>query len=202
MPYATPMDRETLQFYESRGREWAASHPPGSYGRELDAFLDMLAPGATILELGCGDGRDAEHMIARGFAVLPSDGSPGMAKLASERLGRDVPVMRFTELEAAEAFDAAWCQSSLLHAGEAELPGILARVHRALKPGGWHWASYKGGEGGGRDAFGRFFSYLPRRRLEAAYTAAAGWTELVVVSGKGHSFGGTPTTWHNVLARK
>ena len=196
------MDRETLQFYESRGREWSASHPPGSYGRELDDFLDMLAPGATILELGCGDGRDAERMIARGFTVLASDGSPGMATLASERLGRAVPVMRFAELEATDAFDAAWCQSSLLHAGEAELPGILARVHRALRRGGWHWASYKGGHGGGRDAFGRFFSYLPRERLEAAYRTTADWADLAIVSGQGHSFGGEPTTWHNVLARK
>jgi SAM-dependent methyltransferase len=196
------VDRETLHFYESRGREWSASHPAGSYGTELDDFLDMLPPGAMVLELGCGDGRDAEHMIARGFAVFPSDGSPGMAALASERLGRAVPVMRFTELEAADAFDAAWCQSSLLHVGEIELPGVLARVHRALRPGGWHWASYKGGHGGGRDEFGRFFSYLPRTRLETIYSAAAKWTDLVIVSGEGHSFGGAPTPWHNVLARK
>ena len=54
------MDRQTLEFYELRGREWADAHPPGSYGRELDTFLDRLAPGAAILELGCGDGRDAE----------------------------------------------------------------------------------------------------------------------------------------------
>jgi len=196
------MDGRTLEFYETRGKEWAEAHPPDSYGRELDSFLDRLPPGATILELGCGDGRDAERMIARGFTVLASDGSPGMATLASERLGRAVPVMRFAELEATDAFDAAWCQSSLLHAGEAELPGILARVHRALRRGGWHWASYKGGHGGGRDAFGRFFSYLPRDRLEAAYRTAADWAELVIVSGRGHSFGGAPTTWHNVLARK
>ena len=196
------MDPATLHFYESRGREWAASHPPGSYGRELDEVLDMLDPGALSLELGCGDGRDAERMLARGFTVLPSDGSPRLATLASERLGRDVPVMRFSELEATEVFDAAWCQSSLLHAAEAELPAILARVHRALKPGGWHWASYKGGHGAARDEFGRFFSYLPRRRLEAAYRGAADWAELVIVTGEGHSFGGTTTTWHNVLARK
>src|SRR5690606_40231029 len=56
------------------------------------------------------DGRDAEYAIARGFDVHPSDGSPNMARLAGERLGFDVPVLRFSELEAVEAFDAVWCQ--------------------------------------------------------------------------------------------
>jgi SAM-dependent methyltransferase len=196
------MDSRTLEFYETHGKEWAHAHPPGSYGRELDAFLDRLAPGATILELGCGDGRDAARMIERGFDAHPSDGSPGMAALASERLGRDVPVMQFYELEAVAEFDAVWCQSSLLHIAEDELPGTLARIHRALKPGGWHWASFKGGQGGGRDQFGRFFSYLPADRLEAAYRTAGHWAELTLSSGEGFSYGGAPTPWHNVLARK
>jgi hypothetical protein len=110
--------------------------------------------------------------------------------------------MQFYELEAVAEFDAAWCQSSLLHVPEDELPGILARVHRALKPGGLHWGSYKGGQGGGRDQFGRFFSYLSAERLEAAYREAADWSELTVTSGDGFSFGGAPTPWHGVLARK
>ena len=196
------MDRRTLEFYETHGREWSAAHPPGAYGRELDDFLDRLAPGAAILELGCGDGRDAERMIERGFKVHPSDGSPGMAALASERLGHEVPVMQFYELVAVEAFDAAWCQASLLHVPEDELPGVLARIHRALKPGGWHWASFKDGDGGGRDRFGRFFSYLSADRLEAAYRAAAPWARLEILSGDGFSYGGEPTPWHDVLARK
>jgi len=196
------MDRETLEFYEHRGREWAAAHPLPAQSPQLDPFLDLLAPGSRILELGCGDGRDAERMIARGFEVHPSDGSPRMAQLASERLGRDVPVMRFAELDAVEAFDAVWCQATLLHLPERELPAVLARIHRALRPGGRHWASYKGGEGGGRDPHGRFFSYLPADRVEAAYRAAAPWAEFEISTSDGFSFGHVPTPWHNVLARK
>jgi len=195
------MDRETLDFYENRAAEWAdARH--FDYNARLDEFLERLAPGARILELGCGDGRDAAQMIARGFEVDASDGSPVMARLAGERLGREVPVMEFGELDAQEAFDAAWCQASLLHLAEAELPGVLTRIHRALKPGGLHWASYKGGDGGGRDQFGRFFSYLPAARLEAAYREAAPWAELSIETLDGFSFGGAPTPWHKVLARK
>jgi len=141
-------------------------------------------------------------MIERGFEVHPSDGSPHMAALASARLGRRVPVMEFGQLEAVARFDAAWCQASLLHAAEDELPGILARVHRALKPGGLLWASFKGGSGAGRDEFGRFFSYLPGERLDAAFRAAAPWAELSLETRDGSSYGGQPTAWHEVLARR
>ena len=195
------MDRETLRFYEGRADEWAAALP-FDYSPQLDGFLDRLEPGARILELGCGDGRDAARMTERGFNVSPSDGSPRMAELASERLGRAVPVMRFDELDADAEFDAVWCHASLLHLREEALPGVLARIARALRPSGWHWANFKGGSGGHRDDFGRFYSYVPLDRLEAAYRAAACWAELDITSEEGSSFGGTPTRWHEVLARK
>ena len=196
------MDRETLQFYEGRGREWAEALPQSGASPQLDHFLDRLPAGARIFELGCGDGRDAEHMIARGFDVHPSDGSPQMAGLASRRLGLEVPVMRFDELDSVEAFDAVWCQAPLLPLREEELPAILARIHRALRPGGMHWASFKGGECGGRGAHGRFYGYLPAARLETAYRQAAPWSELGISTYDGFSFGHVPTPWHNVLARK
>ena len=195
------MDAATLDFYEHRAAEWAA-HLPFKHSPRLDPFLDRLPPGAAILEMGCGDGRDAAHMIARGFEVHASDGIPAMARLASERLGREVPVMRFAELDAVKAYDAVWCQASLLHVAEEDLPGVLARLHRALRPGGWHWASYKDGTGGGRDEFGRFFSYLPAERLEAAYRDAAPWAELEIGTGAGLRHFSSPTLWHHVLARK
>lgn len=199
------MDPQTAEFYRTRSREWAAALPH-ELRPELDLFLDSLPPGVRILELGCGDGRDAQRMIARGFTMDTSDGVPEMAQLASERIGRTVPVMLYEELEADGLYDAAWCHASLLHVPLVELPGILARIHRALKPGAPFYANYKG-EGGhhqtnGRDDFGRFYSYLSIADLEAAYRAAADWADLGFVTTQGGSFGGTPTVWHAVTARK
>src|SRR5690606_33552499 len=195
------MDRATLQFYQQRASEWAA-HLPHEHSPLLDPFLDRLPPGGTILEMGCGDGRDAAWMTSRGFDVHASDGTPAMARLASERLGREVPVMDFAELDAVEAFDGVWCQASLLHLSEAELTPALMRIHRALRPGRWHWASFKDGNGGAGDAAGRFFSYDPGGRLEAAYRAAGAWAELTITTQEGESFFRGPTMWHAVLACK
>lgn len=198
------MDPKTLEFYQTRSAEWASALPH-DWGPELDAFLDLLEPGATILELGCGDGRDTQHMLARGFDVRPSDGSPEMARLASERIGRAVPVMRFEDLDEVEAYDAAWCHACLLHVPRADLPAIIRRVHRALKPGGWHFANFKGDVGGDdsghRDDFGRYYNYMSEAALREAYSVVD-WQKLRTEQLVAGSYGGGPIPWVKVLARR
>lgn len=195
------MDLQTAEFYRTRAEEWAAS-VDSRWNIAVDPFLDLLEPGARILDLGCGDGRDSERMIERGFTAEPSDGVPEMAALASRRLGFEVPVMRFDELAAKNRYDAVWANATLLHIPLTDLPGILARIYNALVPGGLHYASYKGGEGGARDGFGRFYSYVPLDDLEAAYRASGPWSELSIETRDGHSFGGAPTVWHGVSVHK
>jgi SAM-dependent methyltransferase len=195
------MDPQTRHFYATRAEEWAAALPH-TVAPRLDPFLDLLPAGARILDLGCGDGRDAAHMEARGFAVDATDGVESMVTLTSQRLARPARLMRFDELEASVEYDAVWAYAALLHVPLAELPGIIARVHRALKPGGWHFASFKGGDGGHRDPFGRFYSYLPRPDLESAYSAACDWSHCHFETEMGGSYGAGPTPWHFVTARK
>jgi SAM-dependent methyltransferase len=71
--------------------------------------------------------------------------------------------MRFDQLEESAAYDGVWASASLLHAPAAELTSDLARIHRALKPGGLFVASFKAGNGEGRDMFGRYYNYPMRR---------------------------------------
>jgi len=195
------MDNKTFEFYSTRGAEWA-EHLRNGWRPQLDSFLDRLATGARILELGCGDGRDAARMIERGFNVHPTDGVPEMARMASERLGREVDVLPFDRLEAQEAYDAVWAHASLLHVEQAELPGILKRVHRALRPGGWHFANYKGGTGGHRDKFGRYYNYMSEAGLRDAYEAAATWSSFEIEASEGGGFDGVRLTWLAVTVRR
>jgi len=197
----TAYDVATLAFYESQARVYAAEARDGPSSR-LDAFLRLLRPGARVLELGCGDGRDSEAMLAQGFDVEATDGAAPMASRAEARLGRRVRVMRFDELVAVEAYDGVWASASLLHAPRSALPGILARIHRSLKPGGFHAASYKAGEAEGRDGLGRYFNYLAADRLVAAYDAAADWDVLSVESHMGGDYLGGSRPWTTIMVRR
>lgn len=194
-------DARTLAFYAEEAPVYAASGPSG-VSCHLDRFLDRLSAGAEILELGCGGGRDAAHMIARGFAVDPTDGVAEIAAQAEARIGRPVRVMRFGELDAAGRYDAVWAAASLLHVPRRDLPDVIARIHRALKPGGLHFASYKGGGSEGRDRFGRYFNYLTRAQLESLYREAAMWDLFDISEGAGGGYDGGQGPWVQITVRR
>jgi SAM-dependent methyltransferase len=145
-----------------------AAAPRGA-SRFLAAFLDMLPANSRILE----GGRDTEAMMAAGFDVDPTDGTPEIAQQAEWRLGRRVRVMRFDELDEDGTYDAVWASASLLHVPRTALPRVLKRIFEALKPGGLHFASYKAGGTEGRDSYGRYFNYLSPEDAADAYGRSA-----------------------------
>ena len=194
-------DCATLEFYATEAPVYVASGKDGT-SRWLAQFMGRLPVGARVLELGCGGGRDAEAMMAAGFAVRATDGSPAIAAKAAERLGRTVEVLRFDELTVVAAFDAVWASASLLHVPRPALPDVLARIYRALVPGGLHFASFKGGGTEGRDRFGRYFNYLDRAALMAAYTASVPWEIVSVVDATGGGYDNGQGPWLAITVRR
>lgn len=194
-------DQATLNFYADEAPVYVASGK-GGVSRWLDDFAEALPAGARILELGCGGGRDAEALLARGFDVDATDGTPAMAAKAAERLGRPVRVMRFDELSDESAFDAVWANASLLHVPRAALADVLALILRALKPGGLHFATYKAGGSAGRDRLGRYFNYPDRAALIAAYARSGDWDILAVTEYIGGGYEGGQGPWIAITARR
>ena len=194
------MDDATLQFYRDNAASYAAwAKTPST---RLTSFLGLLPQGASILELGCGAGNHAAEMLAKGFVVRATDGSPEMAETASRRLNHPVEAMRFDELDARAAYDGVWASACLLHVPRDELTGILARIHHALKPGGVFYASYKIGEGDGRDSLGRYYNYPSEEWLQATYAASGAWQMLKSDTSEIKSFDGTPDTLLHLVMRK
>ncbi|MEO1967509.1 MAG: class I SAM-dependent methyltransferase [Sphingomonadaceae bacterium] len=193
-------DPATLSFYEGQAQQYTASfgQRPSRY---LDGFLDRLEPGCTILELGCGGGRDAARMIERGFVADATDGTAAMAAKARERFGIAVRRMRFDELDAEAVYDAVWANACLLHVARIDLPAVLSAIHRAIKPGGWHFASYKLGDGKGRDLLGRLHNFPDRRWLEDAYRMAS-FAIVECEQFRGEGADGTVRDWLALTVRK
>ncbi|NQX95205.1 MAG: class I SAM-dependent methyltransferase [Erythrobacter sp.] len=194
------IDPATLEFYTSRAPHYTYTSAQ-SHSVELDPFLDRLEPGSLVLELGCGAGQDSDRMRQRGFAFEATDGVPAMVKKANERFDLDARVMRFDELAERARYDAIWAHATLLHCPRAELPGVLARIHRALKPGGWHFASYKLGDGEGRDLLGRLHNFPSVDWILQLYEKA-GFALIDYPVGPGRAADGTQRDWIHLTVRK
>ena len=194
------MDRDTLQFYRRNAEAYAGwAKAPSA---RLKEFMALLPPGGSILELGCGAGNHSAEMLAAGFKLRVTDGSPEMADIASRRLGHPVEAMLFDELDDHEAYDGVWASACLLHVPRHELAGILGRIRRALKPDGVFYASFKIGEGDGRDSLGRYYSYPSPEWLLATYATAGPWDEVSSATSEIKSFDGAPATMLHRVMRK
>ncbi|WP_416796452.1 class I SAM-dependent methyltransferase [Ciceribacter azotifigens] len=189
----------SLAFYEANADAYAGRSRSVPHAR-LDAFLGGLASGARILELGCGAGDDSATMLARGFDVVPTDGSAAMAFQAEMRLRRPVRVMRFSELDEISLYDGIWANACLLHVPLAELPRILGKIRRALRPAGLFYASFKAGQGEGYDQFGRYYNRPAPEWLIHQYRMQ-GFAEPVVECAHGGGYDGVATEWLHVVAR-
>lgn len=192
-------DDPSLAFYEANADAYAGRSRSVSHIR-LDAFLGGLAPGARILELGCGAGDDSAAMLARGFDVVATDGSAAMAQQAEIRLRSPVRVMRFSELDETGLYDGVWANACLLHVPLAELPPILGKIRRALRPAGLFYASFKAGKSEGYDQFGRYYNRPAPEWLTRQYKAQ-GFAEPVIESTEGGGYDGLPTEWLHLSAR-
>lgn len=193
-------DPATLAFYEANTARYSHDFRQAP-SRHLDSFLDRLAAGARVLELGCGGGRDAARMAQRGFSVDPTDASAAMVARAREGYGLPARTMRFDDLNAHAAYDAVWAHACLIHIARVDIPAILASIHAALRPRGWHFANFKLGEGEGRDPLGRLTNFPDETWLEDAYRAA-GFALVQTERYRGEGADGVVRDWYALTVRK
>lgn len=109
-------------------------------------FLDKLPVNASILDFGCGSGRDTKYFLDHGMNVEAIDGSKVLCKMASEYTGIEVKQMIFQELDDIEKYDGIWACSSILHLSKFELLSVLKKMIVALKDNGIIYTSFKYGE--------------------------------------------------------
>ena len=184
------VDPTTMEIYAERA----------SADATLTAFMAALAPGARVLDLGCGPGGSAALILAAGLVVDAVDASAEMVDLAWKLHGIKARVAAFEDLDAVAEYDAVWASFSLLHAPKAAMPDLLVRIKRALRPGGRLGLGMKTGTGEGRDGLGRFYAYYTPDELQDLLTAA-GFTVEAQQTGHAVGLDDTDAPWIWITAR-
>ena len=100
----------------------------------LQPLAERLRPGASILDVGCGSGRDILWMKKRGFIVTGFERSPGLAKLAGDNTGCEIIEGDFTSFDFSTIrVDAIILVGSLVHIHHEQVPQIFTNITNALR---------------------------------------------------------------------
>ncbi len=108
-------------------------------------FLRYLSEQASILDLGCGSGRDTLAFKNFGYQVEAIDYSEELVAKARQLTELPVQLGSFYELAVQEKYDGIWACASLLHCERDKLSDVLHRILIALKPNGVCYMSFKYG---------------------------------------------------------
>lgn len=172
--------QRTLAHYERNARQFFAGTIDHDVSQNIQALLDAIeaAPPWTLLDLGCGPGRDLKTFSALGHHAIGLDGSGEFAAMAREYSGCEVWQQDFLHLDLPpEKFDGVYANASLFHVPSAALPGVLAKLHATLKPGGVLFSSNPRGqneEGWNGPRYGSYHDYPAWEH----YLLAAGFIAL------------------------
>lgn len=136
-----------IEYYNINAASFVAGTQNVDMSLWRDKFESYVADGGRVLDAGCGSGRDSKAFIQHGFSVVAFDASGEMCKAASELIGQEVWQMKFQEIAFDEELDGIWACASLLHVPYEELPDVMNKLNKALKPSGVIYVSFKYGDG-------------------------------------------------------
>jgi SAM-dependent methyltransferase len=170
----------TLDHYNRSAESFWHGTRSHDVSQNIDALLRNVetAPPYTILDFGCGPGRDLKIFAARGHVAIGLDGSARFAEMAREYSGCEVWHQDFLKLDLPRGrFDGIFANASLFHVPAQELPRVLKALRAALKPGGVLFSSNPRGanqEGWNQERYGAYWDLDTWRE----YVSAAGFVEL------------------------
>ena len=159
------ISRLTLAHYDRNAQGFFAGTIDHDVRQNIDALLGAIEAPApwTILDLGCGPGRDLKTFTRLGHKAIGLDGSARFAEMARAYSGCEVWRQDFLHLELPPAmFDGIFANASLFHVPSAALPGVLSRLFDTLKPGGVLFSSNPRGdnrEGWNGPRYGSYHDY-------------------------------------------
>lgn len=191
----------TIQYYQQNAEQFSRETRSVDFSQNQDKFMSKLKKNDTILDFGCGSGRDTKCFLEHGFQVEAIDGSEELCRLASEFTGIKVKHLLFQELAEKDKYDGIWACSSILHLPKQELIEVIQKMSLALKSKGIIYTSFKYGTFEG-ERNGRYFTDMTEDSFEEILQATKElqieeqWITSDVRPGRGNE------KWLNLILRK
>ncbi len=171
---------DTLEYYNQRAEDFRAGTRDHDVSQNIAALLQHIEgpPPYTLLDFGCGPGRDLNTFSELAHVAIGLDGAAQFADMARADSGCEVWQQDFLKLDLPDRhFDGVYANASLFHVPSQELPRVLRELHATLKPRGVLFASNPHGnndEGWNRGRYGAYHDLAAWR----GYVSGAGFVEL------------------------
>ena len=137
-----PADRRAalVAAYDAEAAAYGDEEYPSDMQREWVArVLRLIPPGGTVLDAPCGMGKYFAMLATAGHRVAGADQSAGMLARARARargIAFSLEHTSLQDLSYADRFDAVLTIDAMEHIPPEDWPGVLANLHRAVRPGG------------------------------------------------------------------
>jgi SAM-dependent methyltransferase len=170
----------TLAHYEASAERFWEGTRDHDVTQNYAALLGSLVGAGpfTILDLGCGPGRDLAYFRSLGHEAVGLDGCAAFCRMARSYTGCEVLEQDFLALSLDPArFDGVFANAALFHVPSRELARVLRELWLAMKPRGVLFSSNPRGhnqEGWSGERYGCHFD-LPRWR---EFVTEAGFLEV------------------------
>lgn len=149
----------TIDYYNNNAESFTCDTIKVNFENNCERFLQYIPDNGSILDFGCGAGRDTRYFLNKGYDVHAIDGSHEMCRIAGEYTGINVKQQQFADFAEYDKYDGIWACASILHLPKDELEEVLIRLLNSLKQEGFIYTSFKYGTFEGVRN-GRYFTYF------------------------------------------
>ena len=132
----------------------------------IDRFTFLLPNNASIIDVGCGSGRDLLSFRMQGLKAIGIEPAVNLAKFAAQYSGAEVINVSLQEYKTDIKFDGAWVCASLIHIPTSSLQECFDKLSSLLKPNGYLYTSFKLGHGVLTENGRTFYLHNPEEILE------------------------------------
>ncbi len=198
---SSAIELANLTYYDANAAKYAESTFQIDLSHLYAPFLSLLPPGARILDVGCGGGRDLRAFRDKGFKPIGIEPSVALAEIARKQSGVGVDVTKVEAIEFEQEFEAVWACASLLHLPRTELPEALRRIKRSLATNGVLFLSVQSGTGEEFLEDGRFYTRYTELAIRAS-VVTVGFDILKTWKTADSDPSRARISWINLLARK
>ena len=163
---------DTIAYYNANAEKYFKTTENVDFTASYERFLKNIPKHGSIVDIGCGSGRDVKAFCDMGYQAVGLDASEELAIIAMREKGITVFVDNMTTWIAEEPYDGMWCCASLLHLDDTGLRKFIDNIDKNLKTGGAIYISVKSGIETGYDDKGRYMRNFSFEELSQLLTAS------------------------------